>query len=85
MKSRIEQLLSEILSDKYDAKITIKFEKEEESCANYVEATPAIQDAQTQNQKQFTIAMSVAEKSMKVMIITTFTKNVGAVNVLKAV
>ena len=27
LKSRIEQVLSEILSDKYDCKITLRFEK----------------------------------------------------------
>lgn len=27
LKSRIEQVLSEIFSDKYDCKVTIKFEK----------------------------------------------------------
>lgn len=30
IKSRIERILSDILSDKYDAKITIKFSKSED-------------------------------------------------------
>ena len=29
MKERIEKILSEILSDKYNAKVTVKFEKGE--------------------------------------------------------
>lgn len=29
LKEKIEKLLSEILSDKYDCKITLKFEKKE--------------------------------------------------------
>lgn len=31
IKTRIEEILSDILSDKYEAKITIKFFKDEES------------------------------------------------------
>jgi hypothetical protein len=31
MKKRIEQILSEILSDKYEAKVTVKFEKEKQN------------------------------------------------------
>lgn len=30
LKTRIEQVLSEILSDKYDCKVTLHFEKKEE-------------------------------------------------------
>ena len=29
LKTKIEQLLSEILSDKYEAKVTLRFEKKE--------------------------------------------------------
>lgn len=44
LKSRIEQVLSEILSDKYECKVTLHFEKREASecvtdgkpCAEYV-------------------------------------------------
>lgn len=33
LKTRIENLLSEILSDKYECKVTLRFEKkEEEEC-----------------------------------------------------
>lgn len=31
LKERIEQVLSEILSDKYECKITLKFEKEQDN------------------------------------------------------
>ena len=32
LKERIEQVLSEILSDKYECKVTLKFEKKEKKC-----------------------------------------------------
>jgi hypothetical protein len=34
MKERIEKVLSEILSDKYGAKVTLTFEKEADSMKN---------------------------------------------------
>lgn len=32
LKTRIENLLSEILSDKYEAKVTLRFEKKVSEC-----------------------------------------------------
>lgn len=34
IKNRIEQLLSEILSDKYEMKVTVRFEKREKAKEN---------------------------------------------------
>lgn len=33
LKTKIEQLLSEILSDKYECKVTLRFEKEDDANA----------------------------------------------------
>lgn len=34
LKTRIEKLLSEILSDKYECKVTLRFEKKVNECQN---------------------------------------------------
>lgn len=51
LKSRIEKTMSEILSDKYQLRVNLRFakdEKEEKSCARFVEKTHVIHDALTQ-------------------------------------
>lgn len=51
LKSRIEKTMSEILSDKYQLRVNLRFakgEKEEKSCAKSVEKIHVIQDALTQ-------------------------------------
>lgn len=37
LKARIEQVLSEILSDKYECKVTLRFEKKEEGSVSNME------------------------------------------------
>ncbi len=34
LKTRIEKILSEILSDRHECKVTLRFERSEESCKN---------------------------------------------------
>ena len=38
LKTRIENLLSEILSDKYEAKVTLRFEKKVADCEETAKA-----------------------------------------------